>query len=155
MILQIARDIIFLLIVLANIIVGATFCFYGLTNGAADLGGDYFGLMLYLYQSLLLGAFENDQLDEVEYPKSAKFVFVVLTLFVLIVLLNLLIALMSDSFERIKEREETEYTHQTALMVVGIEQRYMRYSGKTQADRFPAYIHLLKRDEGQDVEEVQ
>ena len=50
-----------------------------------------------------------------------KFIFVLLTFFVLIVLLNLLIALMSDSFERIKEREEQEYCYQTAKMIVNIE----------------------------------
>ena len=68
--------------------------------------------------------------------------------------LNLLIALMSDSFERIKEREEQEYTYQKAKMIVDIEVKYKPYK-ELRAHRFPKYVHVLKPDKGQDMQETE
>merc|ERR1711935_773 len=84
--------------------------------------------------------------------------FIVMTLFILVVLLNLLIALMSDSFERIKEREEQEYCYQKAKMIVDIEVKNMQYGAKekkNQSKYFPKYVHVLKPDKGQDMEETE
>lgn len=143
----------YLLALLATILVGATFSYFAITGGAKSsaispifpdnedwVGSNFFGLMIYLYQALLLGTFENDDLDDTNYSILGKLIFIALSLFVLIICLNLLIALMSDSFERIKEREEQEFTFQTAKLIVGIEVRYALYSGTSEElkQRFPA-----------------
>jgi hypothetical protein len=172
MILQIAQDIFYLIALLAVIILGATFAYYPLTDEAflsydgedtSETGGPrnqvnrFFGLMLYLYEALLLGTFEYNDLDDTHSPVVAKIIFVMLTLFVLIILLNLLIALMSDSFERIKEREEQEYCFQTAKILVDIEVRRLAHRLDEQEKRakFPSYVHVLIPDKGQDLQQTE
>jgi hypothetical protein len=52
---------------------------------------------------------------------TGKVFFVLLSIAVLIILLNLLIALLSDSYEEIKEREEMEFTMQRANLICHLE----------------------------------
>jgi len=170
MVLQIINDIKFLIVLLMLVLMGATVAFYSLTDGGRQIVdpdrndpgensmvSNIAMLFFYMYQSLLLGSFEYDDFNFLDYPMIAKFLFVLLTLFILVVLLNLLIALMSDSFERIKEREDQEYCYQRAKMIVDIEVLHMQGGGdkELRAQRFPKYVHVLKPDKGQDMQETE
>jgi hypothetical protein len=169
MILQIIQDISYLIVLLSILLLGSTITYYALTDGGRQItdpdlvepgvNGWMSQLVMlgyYMYQALLLGSFNYQDLNLISFPLMGKFIFVLLTFFVLIVLLNLLIALMSDSFERIKEREEQEYCYQTAKMIVNIEVKNLRSKNflkneAKQREYFPSYVHVLQPDQGQQV----
>lgn len=104
MLLQIILDMRYFLIILVVITVGASFLYFGLSGKGGDaLGDNYLHTLLHMYESFVLGTYETSNFDGINQPVIGHVFFVFLSLFTLIIQLNLLIALMTDSFEKIKE----------------------------------------------------
>ena len=72
--------------------------------------------MLYMFNMLILGDFDMDDLAEGEYADLLRPLFVLGIIFTLIVLLNLLIAILSDSYERIQDQAEVPFCSHSHLL---------------------------------------
>ena len=134
--------------VLANVIVGAAFFFYAISDGGKGFraDGSWPSVLLYTYETLLLGSYDPEDFDNIKPLVNqviGKIFFVVLTLVVFILLLNLLIALLSDSYEEVKEREKMEFTMQRADIICELEMIHLTGKGDNQ-DYFPDVVHILR-----------
>ena len=68
----------------------------------------------------MLGEFHFD--DDKFVTALSRCFFIAFTLFVLIMMLNLLIAIISDTFERVIERKQAQFTKEQALLLCQTEQ---------------------------------
>eukprot|EP00050_Salpingoeca_kvevrii_P019555 m.87504 g.87504 ORF g.87504 m.87504 type:complete len:1666 (+) comp8463_c0_seq3:647-5644(+) len=155
MIVQIALDMRFFLVVLLVILLGTSFLFFGLTNGEdyPESGkNNIIAVLLRQYELLFLGAVDRGEMDNVPLGGLAKSLFVVFTLVVLVIMLNLLIALMSDSFERIKAQEHTEFRLQRGNLLVDLESSFRLFVDADDNVQFPKWLHLLQLNRSVDEE---
>lgn len=147
MCLRIFLDVRFFMLLLAMMVIGSTFLYWGVTSGEGFGGkADFSATFFVVYQMLLLGEYDPSDFDEAANSITAKIAFVILSMAVLIILLNLLIALLSDSFEEIKERESMEFTMQRANLICHLEVLHM--TGR-EVGAYPDVVHVLQPSGGQ------
>ncbi|KXZ46867.1 hypothetical protein GPECTOR_40g601 [Gonium pectorale] len=103
MIVHIIRDISFFLVLLLCTLLGFGLSFYLLFNF-----------------SVMVGNFSQDMFWNARSPVLAVALFVLYIIVMLVVLFNLLIAILSDSFERVKDTEEVEFLKGSDPTVTGI-----------------------------------
>ncbi|GMH45448.1 hypothetical protein BSKO_13405 [Bryopsis sp. KO-2023] len=101
-----------------------------------------FGTMLrsiYSVFTMLLGLFDLSVFEELEKSGGiATLMFVVFVLGMVVVLLNLLIAIMSDSFNRIRQVEDSAFIQAKARIIEDVETSIF-YARR----EFPPYMHIL------------
>ena len=105
-----------------------------------ELGDPANGLLL-TFNMLLLADFDLGTFDG-EYTVLLRIMFVLSMIMTPIVLLNLLIALMSDSYERIQDRADTEFQLLRARLIRE-QEAFMSASDKADPRLFPTWLHLL------------
>jgi hypothetical protein len=82
----------------------------------------------------MLGNFEIHDFNK----STAILMFLCITFFVMILMLNLLIAIMSDSYDKVKERELVEGLKEKAKTIVGMELLHPSMHS------FPKYMHIAE-----------
>ena len=93
----------------------------------------------------MLGSFKMGDYTNFE----SKTFFVVFLLVNVIVMLNLLIAIMTDTFERVKESEELQGRRLKAEKII-IEMKQMSDKEKANPEFFPPFLQVLEADEAQE-----
>lgn len=89
--------------------------------------------------AMLLGLFDLEVFYEMEHNETtAFFLFFFYVMAMVLVLLNLLISIMSDSFDRVKQYEETTFIKAKARMLEDMEMSYSNKQGP-----FPKFFHIL------------
>eukprot|EP00392_Amoebophrya_sp_AT5.2_P005619 g5628.t1 len=86
---------------------------------------------------VMLGTFETDNFTMTEHPFFATLLFVLFTFEVMIILLNLLIAIMSDTFERVRENEQNTFLRTRADMICDLQKLTFRRI------RYDKWVHAL------------
>mmetsp|Transcript_32046 Transcript_32046/g.23688 ORF Transcript_32046/g.23688 Transcript_32046/m.23688 type:complete len:111 (+) Transcript_32046:200-532(+) len=79
--------------------------------------GSVIDSLLYSYQ-LTVGEFGTDTFAESTNPALLWTLFILATLFTLIILLNMLVAIMGDSFNRVRESEESQRFREHLQLIV-------------------------------------
>jgi hypothetical protein len=91
----------------------------------------------------IVGSFDMNNFENLE-----SMVFFVLYLSVMvIIMLNLLIAIMSDSYEKVKESEVVEARKLRAETIIA-EEKLMSDRDRANADYFPRYLQVLRATDG-------
>ena len=93
----------------------------------------------------ILGSFKMGDYTNFE----SKTFFVIFLLLNVIVMLNLLIAIMTDTFERVKESEELQGRRLKAEKII-IEMKQMSDKEKANPDFFPPFLQVLEADEAKE-----
>ncbi|CAD7934612.1 unnamed protein product [Amoebophrya sp. A120] len=86
---------------------------------------------------LMLGDWELQKFTHAEHYVLAPFLFVVFTFMMMVVLFNMLIALMSETYERVRENEEAEFLKTRAECIVDMEKLRWR------TVLYPDWVHAL------------
>jgi hypothetical protein len=86
----------------------------------------------------------------------AYVIFVLYSMFVLVVLMNLLIAIMSDSYQKVKQFEFVEELHGRAKLIVDMELQHPKPfrrgifgCGKKRDFNYAGYMHIAERKEAE------
>eukprot|EP00050_Salpingoeca_kvevrii_P022764 m.131736 g.131736 ORF g.131736 m.131736 type:complete len:284 (-) comp9818_c0_seq6:189-1040(-) len=155
MVLQIAADMRSFLAILGIAVLGLSSAFYALlSHQTLDTGDEnpFRGpghALFYMFNMLLLGAFDTSTFVFGDYEELAQVLFVGGMVFTLIILLNLLIALMSDSYERIQDRAEIEFLMLRSRILVE-QERFC--SPEELAKHAPQFLHVLVPEGSGDME---
>lgn len=139
MILQIAYNIRFYLLVLFCVLAGFTQAFYLLSNIQSDLpwGTMKQGLLTSFFY--MLGQnIEQDMTGTVS-PVIATLILVIFMMVMIILMLNLLIALMGDAFAKVRSEGLAIWRKEQASIIIE-ESFFFTDTAKT----VPPYLHILK-----------
>lgn len=86
---------------------------------------------------LMLGDWDLGQFVNTEHPMLATFLFVLFTFVMMIILFNLLIAIMSDTFERVRENEESTFLKTRAETICDMQKLSFR------GIKYQPWVHAL------------
>lgn len=131
MIFEIIKDICFFIFVLLMVLFGFTNTFYVLFNEKYTKGNvevesfNTYEKSLITTFSMMLGEFDIDCFYSSDMQFLSLFLFVVFMLIVLIILINMLIAIMADSFDRIKAKEEISFLIARAQILEDIDSKLL------------------------------
>jgi hypothetical protein len=139
MILKIAADIRYFLLILALVLVGFAQAFYAISYGDSSLNfGSVKGALLNSFFSIL-GNFDSDYSGTAS-PALGVFLLIIFLLFMSIIMLNLLIALMGESFDSVSANKIAKWRLEQASII--LEQAFLlQANNRSQADPI---IHVLK-----------
>jgi hypothetical protein len=94
----------------------------------------------------ILGSFHMKDFEEDD--ESLAF-FLMFLFLVVVVMLNLLIAIMSDSYEKVKETEVIEARKLRAETII-VEEKLMSAADRKNPEYFPRFLQVLRTTEGKD-----
>eukprot|EP01038_Epipyxis_sp_PR26KG_P004171 gene4171-5938_t len=139
MILQIAKDIRFFLLVLFTVLFGFTLAFWLLHYPFADLdfAHSLFNSFMYMLGQNIL--FEN--LSTSIAPLFSTILLVLFMFIMMLLMLNVLIALMNETFTTVREKGLAKWRQEQASII--LEQQFLLENEKDDVV-IPPYIHVLK-----------
>jgi hypothetical protein len=147
LILQVMADMVPFLVILLIVIVAFAQSFFHLGAFPATAGGPrQFTDALFGAYTMMLGELylEDPELEE----WKGKVLVSVFIVFVLVVMLNLLIAIISDTYEKVKEKEVAQFRFEKANLIVEYEEM-LRFVGLHRFFAVDAkWIHVLRSAEG-------
>ena len=154
MILQVFRDIKYFILLLVCTMIGFGLAFYVLFNSAAAIDDsdveDYFSTLSRALIStfcIMVGMVDPSVFWKARSPALAIAMFCLYVVVMLVMLFNLLIAILSDTYEKVKETEEVEFIKGRARIIFELEANMPPSVTRKLASSGRDYLHFLAHDE--------
>ncbi|CAD7935961.1 unnamed protein product [Amoebophrya sp. A25] len=125
MLIEIFVDIRYFLIVVSIALLGFGTAFYVLYKDDPQPYPDRAKTLLSVYVTML-GDWNVEHFTDTQHPLLATILFCIFTFVMVIILFNLLIAIMSDTFERVRENEENTFLRTRADMICDLQKLSFR-----------------------------
>lgn len=109
MIFEVLSDIRIFLFIVVLILLGFSTMFFSLFSDTDHTNFNEYHYSLVTTYTMMLGEFDQDKITGTQLSPLITILFMLYMFIMTIVLLNLLIAIMGDSFDRIKKREEVSF----------------------------------------------
>lgn len=141
MVISIAWEIRFFLVVLFAVLAGFAHAFWLLSNTDNNLLFGNVQKALYNSFFFMLGqGFDLTTFDDVIIPEFAQLLLVFFLMMMMILMLNLLIALMGDAFSAVRARGPATWRKEQASII--FDQAF--FTDPKILQRIPPYLHILK-----------
>lgn len=127
MIFEVLNDIKVFLLVVTVILIGFSTTFFILFSEADNKDYNTYEISIATTYSMTLGFFDVLNFRNSELPFVTAIAFALYMFIMIIVLLNLLIAIMGDSFDRIKQREELSFYVAKCLTISDVEDKFAKF----------------------------
>jgi len=136
-------------LVLAVVLAGFAMSFSVLLHhyeGFQTLGGSMLSVTKMIYGDFSI---VESTFSDWEVSGTSIFLFEVMMLFCVVLMLNLLIAILSESYNQVKEHASQETVFELANIVIELERvnKFYNRNAKFFEDLFPTWVHVLKQSE--------